>query len=595
MNIFKRTKTNDSKPTSNSALAEIALNSIHDGVIITDKNGIIKYINPAAAQMTGSSASHSVGLDYGLVIKLESKEGRELLDRENPLIQAMTTGQALAPTDASLIVGQSNQRLPIAISVQIANDSSANRIITFRDISKELEEEGEQTEFISTASHEMRTPVATIDGYLSLSLNPQTATIDDRARGYLTAAEKASKHLGKLFQDLLDVTKLDDGRIKAHFTPVEMIELIKGISDDYAERAKNAKLTYNFGSSEPVSFGNNRRMEQVVYGYVDVDFMREIMDNLIENAIKYTPVGGSIYVNVRGDGDRVLINVTDTGIGISAEDLGHIFQKFYRVDNSDTRTIGGTGLGLYLVKQRAEAMGGKVWAESAFGEGSTFYVSLPRLTNEEYEKRMIVVQNQQIMNAASQPATAPQPPVMPQPNPVSQPTPMPQTTTPVQAAGQVSSQPFAQSAPLPVPPVAPEPITQPVPQPVIQSTPPVSPQPVIAQPAPHQPVAKPAPVQVASQSLPTQLPPVQPVNIATQPVPRPVAPTQPSVPAQPVTQPVARPSVTAPITPAQPIAPSVPPASAPPASIPPAPQPIAPPGATQPVSDINNKLNGENK
>ena len=121
--------------------------------------------------------------------------------------------------------------------------------------------------------------------------------------------------------------------------------------------------------------------------------MREIMGNLIDNAIKYTPEGGSVYVNVRGDGDRALINVTDTGMGISGDDLGHIFQKFYRADNSDTRTIGGTGLGLYLVKQRVEAMGGRVWAESAFGEGSTFFVFLPRITGEEYEKRMIAKNN----------------------------------------------------------------------------------------------------------------------------------------------------------------------------------------------------------
>lgn len=153
-------------------------------------------------------------------------------------------------------------------------------------------------------------------------------------------------------------------------------------------------------------------MSQIVYGYVDVSFMREILANLIENAIKYTPPGGSVYVNARGDGDRSLINVTDTGLGISAEDLNHIFQKFYRVDNSDTRTIGGTGLGLYLVKQRAEAMGGKVWAESAFGQGSTFYVSLPRITSDEYEKRMIVVRNQQMMDAinAKTPPAPPSPP-----------------------------------------------------------------------------------------------------------------------------------------------------------------------------------------
>ena len=453
MNLFKRDKTEKSNPNDHSALAELALNSIHDGVVITDRNGVIKFINPAAAKMINTSVHHATGLDYGLVIKLESKEGRELSEQENPLVQAMKTNQSLEPTQVSLIVSQSAQRVPVAISVQITNDVSASRVITFRDITKELAEEGEQTEFISTASHEMRTPVATIDGYLMLCLNPQTATIDERARGYLTAAEKASKHLGKLFQDLLDVTKLDDGHIKPRFVPVEMIGLVESISNDYAMQAKEAKLTYNFGSSEPVAFGvGSKRMSQVVYGYVDVDFMREILGNLIGNAIKYTPAGGSIYVNVRGDGDRVLINVTDTGMGISAEDLAHVFQKFYRVDNSDTRTIGGTGLGLYLVKQRTEAMGGKVWAESAFGEGSTFYVSLPRLTNDEYEKRMIAVRNQQMMTQTAQPVAtqpaAPQPivpqPIVPQPI-ASQPT-APQPTAP---------------PPAPIPPPIPQPTSPP--------------------------------------------------------------------------------------------------------------------------------------
>ena len=459
MNLFKRNNSSD-KPDHASTLAGVALNAIHDGVVMTDKNGVIQFINPAAAQMTNYGINNAIGLDYGLVIKLESKEGRELSEQENPLIQAVSTGQPLESTQMSLIAAQSGQRIPIAISVQISNDGSNSRIITFRNITKELEEEGEQTEFISTASHEMRTPVATIDGYLSLALNPQTATIDERARGYLAAAERASKHLGKLFQDLLDVTKLDDGRIKPHFEPVEMVQLVKSTTDGYVERAKEAKLTFIFGSKNPISFGESRQMSQVVYAFIDVGFMQEILSNLIENAIKYTPEGGSVYINVRGDGDRVLINVTDTGIGISAEDLGHIFQKFYRVDNSDTRTIGGTGLGLYLVKQRAEAMGGKVWAESAFGEGSTFYISLPRISADEYEKRMIVVRNQEMMAAAAKP---------------------PVQTPP--AAPTIAS--LASLPPPTAPPSQPQPVSPPkAPIPTTPPSQPAPPQPTIPQPSP---------------------------------------------------------------------------------------------------------------
>lgn len=450
MNIFKRKPTSNEKENDQSAMAEIALKAIHDGVIMTDKNGVIKFINPAAANMVGyNSPDKALGLDYGLVVKLESKEGRDLPEHENPLIQAVKTNQPLDSFQGTLIVGQSDKRIPVSVTVLPAEGLNTNRIITLRNITKELEEEGEQTEFISTASHEMRTPVATIDGYISLALNPQTAAIDERARGYLTAAQAASKHLGKLFQDLLDVTKLDDRRIRPRFVPVEMVSFVSGLANDYIARAKKSKINFTFGPGQDNSFGGDHRLEQVVYSYIDENFLREILDNLVDNALKYTPSGGSVYLNVRGDGDRVLINVTDSGMGISSDDLGHIFQKFYRADNSDTRTIGGTGLGLYLVKQRVEAMGGRVWAESAFGEGSTFYVSLPRLTQDEYEKRMIAVRNQQMQPNQSAAQTVPQPTTpVPQPAiPASKPptTPVVRPTSTTRVATQ--SQPAQSAAP----------------------------------------------------------------------------------------------------------------------------------------------------
>ena len=410
LNIFNKKKTSETTevpapvatpaPAQNQSqnqnqLAEVALNNINDGVVMTDQNGVIQFINPAAVTMTDcKTPSNAVGLDYALLLKIETKEGRELTPEENPLIRAIQSNQPLEGYDCALISGASMKRIPISITVLPVN---GGHIITFRNIEKELAEEGEQTEFISTASHEMRTPVATIDGYLALCLNPQTATVDERARGYLESAKKASEHLGKLFQDLLDVTKLDDGRIRPQFVPAEMVSFVKQVAADHLEKAKAKNITLSFGATNPAA-ADDHRLEQMIYGSIDVDFMREIMDNLIDNAIKYTKEGGSVYINVMGDGDHVLINVTDTGIGISGEDLAHIFQKFYRADNSDTREIGGNGLGLYLVKQHVEAMGGRVWAESVFNEGTTFYVSLPRISAEEYNKRMIAVENAKMVN-----------------------------------------------------------------------------------------------------------------------------------------------------------------------------------------------------
>ena len=292
----------------------------------------------------------------------------------------------------------------------------------------------------------MRTPVASIEGYLGLALNPKTATIDERAKKYLEEAKKSSQHLGKLFRDLLDVTKLDDKRIKAHLTPIEVTSTVRSIAEGQIPKMSEKNIHFTFGSSSSANMNGGRVINQEVFAAVDVDFLREIINNLIENAIKYTNNGGGIWVNVRGDGDRVLINVTDTGIGISPEDSKHVFQKFYRADNSETRTIGGTGLGLYIVKERVEAMSGSTWVESTFGEGSTFYVAFPRLTYEEYLRRKQIETNTQAMTPQNSAASVPkdsspnenQTPANENQNPASMQFPT-ETTTPVPAAASVQT------------------------------------------------------------------------------------------------------------------------------------------------------------
>lgn len=391
-------KSAQMKPVDAGTMAQLALRAIRDGVIIVDKSANVKFINPAGVEMTGiGSPENAFGLNVPLVMKLETQDGNRVAAENDKVLKAISDNIQFE-TKEYVLLGQGDKTTPVAICVIPSGDPRADRLITFRNIAKELEEEGAQAEFISTASHEMRTPVASIEGYLGLALNPQTASIDARARQYLESAHTASQRLGNLFKDLLDVTRLEDKRVHARPVPVELTGFVKKFADEYIPKFKEKNLSYSFGTDTSKAgriAGGIKTIEQLVYTFVDVDFLGEILSNLIENAIKYTPNGGAVWVNVQGDGDRALINVTDTGIGIAAEDLQHVFQKFYRADNSQTRTVGGTGLGLYLVKQRAEAMEGRVWAESAFGEGSTFYVSLPRLTAAEFEKRQIAAKNQQ--------------------------------------------------------------------------------------------------------------------------------------------------------------------------------------------------------
>ena len=411
MSIFsfvKKKKTENSsvvvnnKVTDTSALANLVFNTIEEGLIITNPTGVILLANPAAMRMLGATDANTIlNLQISSVLHLENGEGLKIEDNVNPIIRSINSGENYTTSDL-VLVSMQEQRRPVAITIVCATSGQNERIITMRDIARELEEEGEQTEFISTASHEMRTPVASIEGYLGLALNPKTATIDDRARKYLEEAHASSKHLGRLFKDLLDVTKLDDKKIKVQLSPIEVSSTVRSIVNGQVPQMSEKGIHYTFGAAGTSRDGAGKTINQEVYSSVDIDFLREAINNLVENAIKYTATGGGIWVNVRGDDDRVLINVTDTGIGISPDDLKHIFQKFYRADNSQTRTVGGTGLGLYLVKQRVEAMGGKVWAESSFGEGSTFYLSFPRITAEEYKRRKQIASNIETMSPVNQ-------------------------------------------------------------------------------------------------------------------------------------------------------------------------------------------------
>ena len=544
-------------------LANLVLNTIDSGVIIVLLTGVIEYINPAAVSLLGGQvAQNFLGAKLEDILKLENGQGVAIPAQNNLVFYAVNNGQNYT-TREYFLVNLQGQKKPVAFKIITAHSPKNERIVTFYDITSELEAESEQTEFISTASHEMRTPVASIEGYLGLALNPKTATIDERAKKYLEEAHKSSQHLGKLFRDLLDVTKLDDKRIKAHLLPIEVTSTVRSIAEGQIPKMSEKNIHFTFGSSSSANMNGGRVINQEVFAAVDVDFLREIINNLIENAIKYTNNGGGIWVNVRGDGDRVLINVTDTGIGISPEDSKHVFQKFYRADNSETRTIGGTGLGLYIVKERVEAMSGSTWVESTFGEGSTFYVAFPRLTYEEYLRRKQIEANTQAMTPQNSVASAPndsspnknQTPANENQNPASMQFPT-ETTTPTPVAAPVSTTmntPVQTEAPMQAPTVSTTPIQASAPAPIeptALSTPAVPATPVA-------PVMPSAPAQTpTASSAPTQAP--APAPAPTESVIS--APTEPTASSAPVvpTEPTASSAPAAPMVPAAPVVSAMP-------------------------------------
>ncbi|MCL2094547.1 ATP-binding protein [Candidatus Saccharibacteria bacterium] len=394
-----------------SVSIEEVMNSVADGIVALDRSGTIRLINVAAARLAGfANSADAVGLNYASVLQLVDVAGAPLEERHNPLIKALTNNETMTTRDFSLVSRENQKRTPVELTTSYDKLDDAI-IVTYRDISQELKEDGEQMEFISTASHEMRTPIASIEGYLGLALNEKSATIDARAREYLVKAHEASQHLGKLFKDLLDATQASDQRLKASLEPVEMTELVRNVVSGFSPMVAQKNLVLLFNSIPLSQATADHQLTQKLFARVDPGFVREIVNNLMENAIKYTPAG-RIEVTVQGSQNEVVVSVRDSGVGISADDLPHIFQKFYRSDNSDTRTINGTGLGLYIARARTEAMDGQLSADSTFGRGSIFFLRLPRMTDEEFDKERGLADNQLEMpsaeeRAATVPAVAP--------------------------------------------------------------------------------------------------------------------------------------------------------------------------------------------
>lgn len=393
MDWFKRAVSKASKGELTSMLqteqlkSNIILSAIETGVIVIDANQTIQLLNAAAAKMTGWDADEATGVDYKLVFRLVDEKNQPYDQTKDPFAQALAQGQSIRDNTA-VLVPRAGEVLPINIIVSPLIDEGSKHVMgvvgVFSDVAEQRREERQRAEFISTASHEMRTPVAAIEGYLALAMNDKVASIDLKARDYLEKAHSSTQHLGKLFQDLLTSAKAEDGRLSNHPGVVELNTFTQQLSDDlrFSAEKKGLQVEYIAGISSHADATGGKVVQPFYYVYVDPDRLREVVTNLFDNAVKYSETG-KISLGVTGNDQVVQFFIRDTGPGIPAADVPHLFQKFYRVDNSATRTIGGTGLGLFICRKIVELYNGRIWVESTVGQGTTFYINLPRLSNQK--------------------------------------------------------------------------------------------------------------------------------------------------------------------------------------------------------------------
>jgi len=273
--------------------------------------------------------------------------------------------RALEPVDkiaqTAQQIGESDLSRRIAVTTE---DELGRLAATLNHMIERLEKAFQrQKQFTSDASHELRAPLAVIEAESTLALQKERPSSDYRQSLEIIAQE--TRHMSRLVDQLLALARADAGKEQWNFTEVNVGELINNLATDAEILCREKGLTFQLGELQDL----------VVKG--DQARLRELFMNLLDNAIRYTPAPGTVSISVRREGQMAVVAVTDTGVGIPAEDIPFIFERFYRVDKSRSRTEGGTGLGLAICKHIAEAHGGTIEVQSQVGAGSTFSVWLP--------------------------------------------------------------------------------------------------------------------------------------------------------------------------------------------------------------------------
>jgi PAS domain S-box-containing protein len=326
---------------------------VGDGVMLLDRIGTVRFWNPAAEAITAIPAAEALG-------RTASEAIPGWLDAADSVPVSTTPDPGHAEVVIPIDTPQGERWIAIA-----GVEFFGGTVYAFRDLTGVRELEEMKADFIATASHELRTPLAAVYGAAQTLLRHDFALDEGGRDRFVSLIADESERLGRIVNEILLASQLDTGRLALETEPFDPVELVDRVVE--ASRAfapPSITVERNIGNDVP-------RVD------ADRDKVRQVLVNLVENAVKYSPDGGRIEIRVDGHGDNVLFAVTDEGLGIPPDQQSRVFEKFYRLDPHMTRGVGGTGLGLYICNELVTRMGGHIWVESVADEGSTFLFELP--------------------------------------------------------------------------------------------------------------------------------------------------------------------------------------------------------------------------
>lgn len=341
------------------------LDSAADGILILAPDHIIERCNPAFSRMLGEPVDNIQGKYHEDVIRWARKPEGATLE------QAEADGWPLTPNATLYVEGDllRKQGAPLPIGITYAplltpEGKLLNIIATVRDITRFREAEELKTTFISVISHELKTPVALIKGYVGTLRRDDAVWDRSVVQDSLAVIEEEADRLTELIENLLDASRLQAGALKMNLADISLVSLVERTVERFRTQTSKHHFMVNFPDDFPVILGDEDRLGQV-------------LSNLLSNAIKYSPEGGEIRVSGQVKPDQVIVCVSDQGPGVAPEDIPHIFDRFYRSQQA-TRNTKGAGLGLYLARAVVEAHGGRIWVDPKPEVGARICFSLPR-------------------------------------------------------------------------------------------------------------------------------------------------------------------------------------------------------------------------
>lgn len=353
-------------------LAEDALSSLADGVTLVDETERVAFLNPRAVDFFGMTTADWLGAmveDY--YAEISRLTGRP---------QFLATAQESARRARELPEFELTLRSPIERVIQAkwfalrGNGEHARGYgILWRDVTHERELDQMKNQLLSTVSHELRTPLASIKGFATTLLRQDVQWDAATQREFLQIIEEESNRLEELIDNLLDMSQIEAGALRIQIEPIQLRRIVREAVDTARRRTETHWFVMDLPAELPRVWGDARRI-------------RQVLNNLLENAVKYSLRGGQITITCEVVDDHVLVSVADQGSGIPPEYRERVFERFFQLDGATTRKAGGSGLGLAITKGIIQAHGGRIWVESAPGQGSVFRFTLPRVSDAEMTK-----------------------------------------------------------------------------------------------------------------------------------------------------------------------------------------------------------------